>query len=227
MAVATGATGEFGMATPASRIPAAAAAILITLTLVSPGVAEPLAMSAGPAHDTQSDLGRLQADAAAGDPNAMYQLGLRFKQGKGVRRNYDDAVMWFHRAAAADQADAMLELGVLHQNNGMGVPNDNSKAALWYGKAAKLGQGSAMFYLGTLYSDGRGVRQDMVEAYKWLDLATIYAGSEEDRKRAAASRDALGRSKAMSAERMAEAKAQSQEWQRAFALRTTSASRRD
>jgi hypothetical protein len=135
--------------------------------------------------------------------------------------------MWLHRASAADQSDATLELGVLHQNSGMGVPNDNSKAALWYGKAAKLGQGSAMFSLGTLYSEGRGVRQDTVEAYKWLDLASIYAGSEDERKRAAVSRDALGRSKAMSAERVAEAKAQSLEWQRAFGLRTTSASRRD
>ena len=184
-------------------------------------------MFASPVHEAQNDLARLQSDAAAGDPSAMYQLGLRFTQGKGVRKDYGAAVMWFHRAAAEGQADAMLQLGVLHEAEGRGVPTDNSKAALWYGKAARLGQGSAMFYLGTLYWGGRGVKQDLVEAYKWLDLATLYSSSEEDRKRAATSRDSLGRSKEMSAARVADAKAQSVEWQRAFEQRTAPGSRRD
>jgi TPR repeat protein len=202
--------------------------VVVTLALLfSAAVAGPSGAPTSPVHETQNDLARLQADAAAGDPAAMYQLGLRFQQGKGVRKNADEAVMWFHRAAAEGQADAMLQLGMLHESEGRGVANDNSKAALWYGKAAKLGQGSAMFYLGTLYSDGRGVRRDMVEAYKWLDLAAIYAGSEDERKRAAASRDSLGRSRAMSADRVAEAKAQSVEWQRTFGPRATSVARRD
>ena len=216
------------MAAPASGIQARRAAVLVTLAvLLSTGLAMPSVLSAGPAHDPQSELARLQSGATAGDPDAMYQLGLRFTQGKGVRRDYGEAVMWFHRAAAEGQADAMWQLGMLHENEGRGVPTDNSKAALWYGKAARLGQGSAMFYLGTLYWGGRGVRQDLVEAYKWLDLAAIYSSSEEDRKKAAAARDSLGKSKEMPAARLADAKAQSLEWQRVFNERTAPASRRD
>ena len=208
------------MATPASRIPAPGAAVFVTLTILlssffSDGVLS--ATDARSGRDAQSEVARLQSDAAAGDPNAMYQLGLRLTQGKGIRKDYGEAVMWFHRAAAEGQADAMLQLGLLHENEGRGVSNDNSKAALWYGKAAKLGQGSAMFHLGVLYWGGRGVRQDLVEAYKWLDLASIYANSEENRKKAAAARDSIGRSRELSAERMADAKAQSLEWQRVFA----------
>lgn len=216
------------MASPASRIPAPGPAVLVTLMLfVSAGVTGASATSASPVSDAQSELARLQSGAAAGDLNAMYQLGLRFQQGQGVRKDYGEAVMWFHRAAAEGNADAMLQLGFLHENDGRGVPHDVSKAALWYSKAAKLGNGTAMFFLGTLYWGGRGVRQDMVEAYKWLDLATVYSNSEDGRKRAAASRDSLGRSKAMSTERVAEAKAQSMEWQRAFDGRATPGSRRD
>jgi hypothetical protein len=216
------------MASPVSGLAARGATVVVVLTLVfSAAGVELSGLPTAAVHEVQGDLARLQADAAGGDPAAMYQLGLRFQQGKGVRKNADEAVMWFHRAAAEGLADAMLQLGILHENEGRGVATDHSKAALWYGKAAKLGQGSAMFYLGTLYWGGRGVRQDVVEAYKWLDLATVYSGSEEERKKAAAARDSLGRSKAMSPERVAEAKAQSLAWQQTFGPRTTSSTRRD
>jgi hypothetical protein len=91
----------------------------------------------------------------------MYNLALKYREGKSVPKDYAQAVQWFRKAAASGSADAMFYLGMLHQNVGSGVPEDPVQAAVWYGKAAKLGHGSAMFYLGVLHWAGRGVLQDL------------------------------------------------------------------
>ncbi|HEX5398762.1 MAG TPA: tetratricopeptide repeat protein, partial [Verrucomicrobiae bacterium] len=45
------------------------------------------------------------------------------------------------------------------------------EAARWYRKGAELGDASAQGNLGTLYLDGRGVTNDLVQAYVWFKLA--------------------------------------------------------
>ena len=51
-----------------------------------------------------------------------------------------------------------------------GIPKN-----LWI--AANIGDADAQFYLGNLYEEGKGVPQDYVEAYFWLDLAA--SGKQE------------------------------------------------
>ena len=59
---------------------------------------------------------------------------------------------------------------------------DYSEAAKWYRKAADQGHAGAQLYLGILLAQGQGVEQDVVEAYKWLELAK--QGSFMDRRAA-------------------------------------------
>ena len=53
---------------------------------------------------------------------------------------------------------------------------------------ANAGDAAAQYTLGVMYGTGEGVPQDDVEAYKWLNLAAIYADAEQ-RERFAERRD--------------------------------------
>ena len=41
-----------------------------------------------------------------GDPDAMYNLGLMYQAGRGVPRDYAQALRWYHKAAAAGMSIA-------------------------------------------------------------------------------------------------------------------------
>ena len=189
---------------------------IVVAVVLYAGAVAPSQAPAIAARAPQTEVDRLQAAAAHGDPAAMYELGVAYKKGNGVPKDYSQAVVWFRKAAAAGNADAMNYLGVLHENQGFGVPHDEAQAAVWYGKAAKLGHSSSMFFLGIQYWAGRGVPQDFVEAYKWLHLSATYAASAEAKKRAADARDLVARARTMSPERIAEGQARARAWQSAF-----------
>jgi hypothetical protein len=148
--------GGVGLDMTGFRLPVAVVAAVLCAGVTSPSASPPLVMSA-----PQNDVGNLRTAAAGGDAKAMYNLALKYREGKSVPKDYAQAVQWFRKAAASGSADAMFYLGMLHQNVGSGVPEDPVQAAVWYGKAAKLGHGSAMFYLGVLHWAGRGVLQDL------------------------------------------------------------------
>jgi TPR repeat protein len=52
------------------------------------------------------------------------------------------------------------------------IPAGYTHAAKWYKKAAEQGHMAAQNNLGVMYALGHGVRADLMEAYKWLRLAT-------------------------------------------------------
>ena len=81
--------------------------------------------------------------AAAGDADAMFQLGLVYDTGKGVVQDCCKAREWYEKAAAAGNARAMTSLGGLY-DKGHGVPKDDAKARYWYEKAAAAGNDGAM-----------------------------------------------------------------------------------
>ncbi|AMO99498.1 sel1 repeat family protein [Collimonas arenae] len=73
---------------------------------------------------------------------------------------------------AADGGDggANFVLGSMYEQ-GIEVDKDLTKAALWYSKGAELGFFMCQYNLSLLYTSGFGVPQDLVEAYKWAELA--------------------------------------------------------
>jgi TPR repeat protein len=64
--------------------------------------------------------------------------------GRKVRVRAGMAVNWYHRAAAAGDARAMMSLGVLYEQGRGGLPKDEAEAVNWYRKAAQLGEGNAL-----------------------------------------------------------------------------------
>ncbi|MFC1836945.1 hypothetical protein ACFL2Q_19845, partial [Thermodesulfobacteriota bacterium] len=74
------------------------------------------------------DLEALKERAAKGDAIALYELGLNYHDGKGVQRDYSEALKWFRLAAEKGNAGAMNMVGVMY-HDGLGVPKDYAEAA--------------------------------------------------------------------------------------------------
>jgi TPR repeat protein len=89
------------------------------------------------------------------------------------------------------------------------VPKDFAEAAKWYRKAADQGDSSAQFKLGNMYNEGRGVPQDFVLAYLWLNLAASQASAALQRHYGI-SRDLVA--KKLLPQQLAEAQRLAREW---------------
>lgn len=145
-----------------------------------------------PVPETYGDAMRWYRKAAeAGDPKAMFYLGLTLEQGLQGDADASDAVDWYRRAAAAEYPLAQFKLGLLHQF-GQLVARDLALAREWYEKAAGQGLADAQYNLAVLLELGEGgpadperavslyrkaARAGIIEAF--LNLGNLYARGEE------------------------------------------------
>lgn len=117
------------------------------------------------------DFQRYLSEAKSGNRDAQFNVGLFYHTGKaGVKKDYQQAVYWYRKAADQGQINAQGNLGYLYVN-GIGVTQDYSQAAYWYRKAADQGDMSAQASLGYLYFDGKGLTQDYSQAVYWFRKA--------------------------------------------------------
>ena len=63
---------------------------------------------------------------------------------------------------------------------GRAVDKDEAEAAKWLAKAAEQGHANAQFYLGSAYTIGTGVKQDYVQAYKWVSLGLAQGKGDKE-----------------------------------------------
>ena len=99
------------------------------------------------------------------DYRAMLQLGEMYEHGRGVKKDMDEAVRLYERAA--DRSPwAQAKLGALY-SGGHGVPKDEAKALAYTERAAQTGEGTAQASLGWMYEQGIGVRRDYAKALDW------------------------------------------------------------
>jgi uncharacterized protein len=94
----------------------------------------------------------------------------RCTYGRGVPRDYDEAIRRFRLAAEKKNPRAQYSLGAMYQN-GWGVPKDYSEAIMWYRLAAAQGSSGAQSMLGLMYQNGWGVPKDYNEAITLYRLA--------------------------------------------------------
>ena len=86
---------------------------------------------------------RYIAEARAGAPGTMYELGYNYLYGfGGLRKNPEKAVQWLTWAAERGDGDAMYELGCCYEN-GWGVDQDEDVARQWYWEAFVQGSDEA------------------------------------------------------------------------------------
>ncbi len=112
----------------------------------------------------------LRSAALKGDPNAAYEIGLRYAEGKGVVSNFDEAAKWYDRAAQAGVVPAIFRLGTLYEK-GLSVKKDIDIARRYYMQAAERGNAKAMHNLAVLDADGGGKGANYKSASQWFRKA--------------------------------------------------------
>jgi TPR repeat protein len=128
------------------------------------------AQAADARHDYATELKLLRPLAEEGNRRAQTSLGLMYAYGKGVPKDYKNAVAWYGKAAEQGNARAQTLLGIMYEF-GNGVPQDYTQAAGWYRKAAEQGFAPAQARLGIMYNLGNGVPKDYKEALGWYRKA--------------------------------------------------------
>jgi hypothetical protein len=120
-------------------------------------------------------LTNVKAAAKAGNPAAQDQLA-----GDFVRHgNFMQAELWYRKAAKQGYVHSQAKLGeMLLSNTGMNVGTKSSvKAAIgseaikWLTLAANGSNTLAQAELANAYFSGQYVKADLLEAYKWGDIA--------------------------------------------------------
>lgn len=95
------------------------------------------------------DPRRLAADAASGDPEAVFRWGLARLDGIGVERNPEAGLAWIERAVDAKHADARLVRAFSHALAEGGAADDRAAYRL-FAAAARTGDALAAFAAGWL-----------------------------------------------------------------------------
>ena len=103
-----------------------------------------------------------QKAAEAGLPEANYNLGICYAEGRGVAQDYAAAASWYRKAAEQGDAGGQYNLGLCYYN-GQGVAEDREQAIYWAKKAAEQGWEPAKEFLeGEVPSTGDPVEKDLM-----------------------------------------------------------------
>ena len=154
-------------ATHADDAPAAAATDTPPETADAPPAAEPAGRIVVPASIGPKSL----ADAAeAGDAVALFEIGARYTDGRGVASDLSEAASWYKLAAERGFAPAQYRLASLFEK-GTGITRDIDKAMTYYRQAAEAGNASAMHNLAVLYASGAKGEPDYASAVEWFGKA--------------------------------------------------------
>jgi len=146
-----------------------AATLMVACTNVDEAAFEE-GMEAYSKGDFQTAHAKWRPLAEGGNPSAQTNLGVMYYQGRGVARNYEEAVKWYKMAALKGYPDALFNLGVAYAE-GKGVERDAREALRWYRLAGENGYVAAQLLLADTYYKGNGVAVDHREAAKWYQQA--------------------------------------------------------
>jgi TPR repeat protein len=153
--------------------------------------------------------------ARAGNPDAQHLLGLMYYMGRGVERDYKQALAWHRKAALQGKADAQYVVGAMYYT-GNTVPQDQKVAVTWFRKAAEQGHAEAQHALGLMYRyHVAGMPQDVVLAYMLWNLAAASGNMNATEQRASIARQ-------MTQEQIEEGQAMSRAWRLGTPLPTRS-----
>ncbi|AOF90804.1 sel1 repeat family protein [Sinorhizobium sp. RAC02] len=116
----------------------------------------------------------LSKAATEGDPLALFEIGARYTDGRGVATDLAEAARWYELSAARGFAPAEYRLANLYEK-GQGIERDLARARELYEVAANKGNASAMHNLAVLLATGIGTAQpDFDGAAKWFQKASEF-----------------------------------------------------
>lgn len=115
----------------------------------------------------------LRQAALRGDPDAAFEIGERYLNGKGVLVDTAQAVKWFERAAAKGSPAAAFRLGMAYEK-GLGTQKDRARARTNYVLAAERGHLKAMHNLAVMIVEDSSIpgrQPDYANAIPWFRKA--------------------------------------------------------
>jgi TPR repeat protein len=165
----------------------------------------------GVAKDRSQEMVWLRKAAAQGNAGAEFALAGLFHVGQGgVPQDDAQAFAWAMKAAKQNDVDAEAFVAVCY-TGGLGVAQDDAQTIVWLRKAAEQGNAISQYARGWSYEDGDGgLRTNDVEAYFWLDLATLNETDESRLKDYVKKRDEVASH--LSPTRLALAEQRVQDW---------------
>lgn len=99
------------------------------------------------------------------------KLAVMYLDGNGVTADIDKALFYYRMAAEQNVAFAQYRLARIYLDGDYVKPDPN-RGLEGLLSAARLGFVEAQLDLSLLYEQGDGIAQDLVEAYKWLSIAS-------------------------------------------------------
>lgn len=167
-------TAEVAKPAPSERVSMQVSLPVAKIETPKPAATEPLVEPVKSAYNVPSNAGpaALVAAASSGDPKALFQVAMRYSDGKGVSRNMTESAKWFRHSAEAGFAPAQYSIGSLYEK-GIGVERDVTQASSWYQKAAGQGNARAMHNLAVIYAMGNppSIQPNMDTAVIWFKKA--------------------------------------------------------
>ncbi|WP_224544963.1 SEL1-like repeat protein [Mesorhizobium sp. CA16] len=161
---------------PMTASPAAEGAAASTPTATSvdtTGAVPPAGNQAAAAKfDIPSEIGpvALHDAAADGDAKALFEIGSRYAESRGVKEDMKAAAKWYEQSAELGFAPAEYRIGNFYEK-GIGVARDIKKAKTYYQLAAEQGNASAMHNLAVLFAMAADGVTDNESATHWFQEA--------------------------------------------------------
>jgi uncharacterized protein len=133
---------------------------------------------------SEEELKHLREEAGKGDVSAQLELGKRYEEGRGVKKDIDEAASFYKQAADKDSAEGWYRRGLLlergRDNYGEGLDRDDAEARRHFKEAANLGHSLAKARLPKEQEDNRAatpeedeVKQLKGEAFLGKPLALV------------------------------------------------------
>ncbi len=153
--------------------------------------------------------------AKAGHADAQHLLGLMYYMGRGVARDYKQAMLWHRKAADQGKPDAQYVVGAMYYT-GNAVEANPKQAVPWFRRAAEKGHAEAQHALALMYRyHAAGLPADKVLAYMLWSLAATGGNTNALEQRAEIA-------KRMTPEQIEEALSMSRAWRLGTPLPTRS-----
>ncbi|RWM18756.1 MAG: peptidoglycan-binding protein [Mesorhizobium sp.] len=157
-------------AEPMATAPAATPATQDMTGTVTPAVASTAAATAKIDIPTDAGPAALRDAAAGGDAKALFEIGSRYAESRGVKQDMAAAAKWYEKSAELGFAPAEYRIGNFYEK-GTGVTRDVKKAKTWYQLAAEQGNASAMHNLAVLFAMAADGVTDNESAAHWFQAA--------------------------------------------------------
>lgn len=109
--------------------------------------------------------------AQADNTFAQCGLGSFYYLGRGVDRDFDEALKWYQKAALAGSPGGMFSVATFYKLGLIGKKRDEKEALKWFIKADAAGESKAAFAIAQIYEIGVDGHVDYASALKWYRKA--------------------------------------------------------